>query len=122
MFKLLSRIALIYFTFGFTQAFSEPVSYASKPVECMETKVFIKMAKDNGFQILIGGLGIADTIQNGEIKESQVMVVWWLNQEDLRWAITEIDPKGELCVIGRGSNANFESEKINEIIDTIIAK
>ena len=97
--------------------------FVHKPVECMQGLAFVKAAIDNGFEPLIGGLGQSDIqLPNDTFKLTQVMVVWWINQDNGRWVITELDKKKELCVVGRGEAANFDIDQIKEVIASILTK
>ena len=88
--------------------------WGNKPVQCAPLNDVLLIAKDKGLQTAYGGLGIMDILNDNDAIETQeVFVFLQVNLNTGDFAILEVSKdKSEACIIGKGSDSNFDYETL----------
>ena len=112
---------IIAATIGVTvQQINAQALWMQKPVQCMPSADFIAGARANGYEPLVGGLGVGT--MSDMTTTFDVAVVYWTQPGTDNWFISESDQAGTTCMLGNGNNNNFDTDQINSVLDKMADK
>ncbi len=91
----------------------EQENWVSKPVVCGTIERITGIAKSKGLELIFGGNGFANTV-NAETP-ANVYVFLGINPETKEWALTEVGPDGEGCILGYGNSFSIDAGTIQKL-------
>ena len=91
------------------KSYGEP-KWVQKPVQCATYQEVIQRAKDEGMEPLFTMVG------NARIEDQMysLPLIYYYNQSNTYWMLVEVHTDNEACVVGVGSDVDFDVSEFYE--------